>query len=173
MGQDSVYYFDFMPDCESEGKILFKDRLKDRVGFLNKDGAVIIPAMYNYASPFHNGVAIARKNAIRKCWGGGDTTDCEHLGWDGGETVLINERNEEVIGNWDQREYNLDWYSMKVNDPFVDTTIYVTVIGKKGNRYSFIDCRKEFALWFDRVVIPKVNSEHKDSKEGVCFAEVT
>jgi hypothetical protein len=55
VGQDSVYVFDTYFDCESEGKIIFKDRKKDRVGYLDKNGMAIIPAIYNYVSPFRNG----------------------------------------------------------------------------------------------------------------------
>src|SRR5688572_25077080 len=86
IGQDSVFVLDFTFDCESEGKIIFKDRKKDRVGFLDKNGSAIIPAIYNYVSPFRNGIAIAHRNAKRKCLEkNGDTTRCEHLGWEGGE----------------------------------------------------------------------------------------
>lgn len=172
VGKDSVYYFDFMPDCESEGKIIFRDKKSDRVGFFDSAGHVIIPAFYNYALPFHNGVAIARRNAVRKCWGREDSATCEHWGWDGGEMVLITEKNEVLIANWNVDYNTLNWYSMKVNVA-VDSTIYTTVKGENGNTYSFIDYEKEFRVWFDKVFIPAANANDENEMRALSFSQLT
>ena len=41
---------------------MFKDWKKDRVGFLDKDGKVVVPAVYNYAYPIRNGLKLALIN---------------------------------------------------------------------------------------------------------------
>ncbi len=118
VGQDSVFMFDFTYDCESEGKIIFNDKKKNRVGFFDKNGVVIIPAIYNAATPFCNGLAIALKNAKRSCWGENeDTLNCDHLGWKGGETVIINDKNEILVDSLKEYPTNINWYSLKINDP--------------------------------------------------------
>jgi hypothetical protein len=159
VGRDSVFVFDFSFDCESEGKILF--RHGDKVGFFDKNGTAIIPAVYNYASPFHNGLSIALINAEReKCNGG----DCEHLGWVGGELVLINDKNEILIDSFNKvKEYDkLNFYSCRINDRSVDTSISVTIPGRNGNSYSFIDNEKEFTKWFYKTFLPALG----DAKAG-------
>lgn len=173
VGQDSVFVFDFTYDCESEEKIIFKDWKKDRVGFLDKNGKAIIPAIYNYASPFRNGIAIARRNAKRKCWEeGGDTTNCEHLGWEGGETILINEKNEILADSLDSRDLkNINWYSKRIDDPSVDTSVYASIKGKNGSIYSFVDYDKEFRKWFYNTFLQTLRN--KGSLQNLLFDEVT
>jgi hypothetical protein len=172
IGQDSVYVNDFTFDCESEGKIMFKDWKKDRVGFLDANGIAIIPAVYNYVSPFRNGIAIAHKNAQKKCWEkGGDTTNCEHLGWEGGETILINEKNEILADSLGVDLSNINWYSKNVNAPPQDTNIYVSIKGKNGLTYWFIDYNKEFKKWFyDRFLQTLHNN---GNIHNMLFDEVT
>lgn len=172
IARDSVYVFDFSFDCESEGKIIFEDRKKDRVGFLNSDGEVIIPAMYNWVSSFHNGLALALRNAKRGClYSTADTADCEHLIWRDGEMILINERNEILAEHPDVDFSNINWYSMIVNQPSVDTGIYMSIKGTDGLTYSFIDYKKEFEQWLNHTFIPALKDENK--LQDMLFKEVT
>ena len=173
VAEDSVFMFDFTFDCESEGKIIFYDRKKDRVGFLDKNGNAIIPAIYNYVLPFRNGLAIAHRNAKRKCWDkSADTTSCEHLGWGGGETILINEQNEVLADSLNIDLSSINWYSIKVNDAGVDTSLYVNIKGRNNTTYSFVDYDKEFKKWFYNVFLPIVNAK-KDIISNLLFNEVT
>lgn len=172
VGKDSVYMFDFTVDCESEGKIIFYDRKKDRVGFFDKNGVAIIPAIYNYISPFRNGLAIAHRNAKRWCWGGEDTTNCEHLGWQGGETIFINDKNEILADSLNNNLSSIDWYSKKVNDALVDTSIYISIKGRNNVTYSFIDFEKEFTNWFYKSFLPTLNAKNS-SFSKVLFTEIT
>jgi len=172
VGQDSVFMFDFTYDCESEGKIIFQDRRKDRVGFFDKNGVAIIPAIYNYVSQFRNGLAIAHRNARRSCWEkGGDTTNCEHLGWEGGETILINEKNEIIADSLNINLNNINWYSKKVNAASIDTSIYVNIKGKNNTVYSFVDYDKEFKKWFNNTFLPSLT--HQEGLKDLLFTEVT
>ena len=174
VGQDSVFMFDFTYDCESEGKILFKDNKKDRVGFFDKNGLAIIPAIYNAASPFRNGLAIALKNAKRSCWGESeDTLNCEHLSWSGGETVLINDKNEILVDSLKGYLSNINWYSLKINDPNIDTSIWVSLRGRSEKVYSFVNYEKEFTKWFYSKFLFALNSSSKDKLKELLFSEVT
>ena len=171
VGQDSVFMFDFTFDCESEGKIIFYDKKKDRVGFFDKNGTAIIPAIYNYVSPFRNGLAVAHRNAKRKCWEGDDTTRCEHLGWEGGESIIINDKHEIIADNITVGLNNVDWYSKKENASSLDTSIYVSIKAKNNITYSFINYDKEFNKWFRNSFIPSLNSEK--AIPGILFNEIT
>jgi hypothetical protein len=173
VGQDSVFMLDFTYDCESEGKILFKDNKIDRVGFFDKNGLAIIPAIYNAALPFRNGLAIALKNAKRRCWGENeDTLNCEHLSWSGGETVLINDKNEILIDSLKGDVTNINWYSLKINDPNIDTSIWVSIQGKSEKVYSFVNYEKEFTKWFYSKFLLAVNSSSKDKLKKLLFSEI-
>ena len=172
VGQDSVFMFDFMFDCESEGKIIYRDRKKDRVGFFDKRGVAIIQAIYNYVSPFRNGIAIVHRNAKRRCWDKvGDTTKCEHLGWEGGETILINEKNEILADSIKVNLNNINWYSKKINAASIDTSIYVSIKGKNNNTYSFVDYNKEFRKWFKTVFLPSLGQQN--TLKDLLFNEIT
>ena len=173
VGKDSVYVFDFTYDCENEGKILFKDYKTNRVGFLNKDGQVIIPAMYNDAHSFYNGISLTIRNAKKKCWGDGeDTLSCEHWSWSGGEVCSINEKNEVLI-KWDDNYGYLNWHSMKVNDPHADSSLYEMVKGTTGDSYSFLNYEKEFEQWFHTRFLPAILSKNAERIKQLCLPEIT
>ena len=175
VGRDSVYMFDYTFDCESEGKIRFESRAKNRVGFLNGQGRVVIPAVYNYVTPFHNGLAVGLVGAHAKCFSGEkDTIACEHPGWVDGQRVLINERNEVLLTfpakfPWQR----LDLYSVSINAAVApDTATTVTLRAVSGDRYSFIDYEKEFANWFYQVFVPAVRSGKAANVLPLCYAEL-
>jgi hypothetical protein len=176
VGRDSVFVFDFQYDCESEGKILFRDKRKDRVGFLNAQGKAVIPAIYNFAQPFHNGLAVALIGAKRSCGGHSvDTLNCEHLGWAGGRTVLLNEHNEVLINNLNTAPTGsgyLNWYSLKINAPAPDTATTVTLGAVNGDRYTFTDYKKEFTQWLYNVFVPAVRRGEAAQVRALCFTDL-
>lgn len=160
VARDSVYAFDWEFDCEQEGKIRFKNYKINRVGFLDKNGRPIIPAMYNYASPFRNGLSVVLSGASLKCMDDvEDTTHCEHYGWVGGANFLINEKNEILIDSIDFGYSNINWYSLRMNMPNVDSTLYFTVTGRHGITYSFVDYNKEFTHWFYNVFLHSLTQD--------------
>lgn len=174
VGIDSVFMFDFTYDCESEGKILFVDTKKNRVGFLGKNGKAIIPAIYNAATPFRNGLSTALKNAKRKCWDENeDTLNCEHWLWVGGETVLINDKNEILVDSLTADIRNLNWYSLKINEQNTDTTSWTSIKGNNGNIYSFLNYEKEFKKWFHLKFLAALHSLSSDPLRQLLFSEVT
>ena len=161
VGLDSVYSFEWDYDCEQEGKIRFQDHKLNRVGFLDRNGLPIIPAIYSYASPFRNGLSLVCYGASLKCvdeFEGADTSNCEHYAWTGGVRRIINEKNEILIDSLDWDYKNLNWYSLQTNMPSPDSSLYYTETGRQGMAYSFVDYDKEFTLWFYHVFIPSMES---------------
>ena len=175
VGRDSVYMSsDYEVACESEGTIVFLDKRKDRVGFLNALGKPLIPAVYNYATPFHNGLAIVRSKAHKRCLSGeADTVQCEHPGWKGGRTLLINPRNEVLLDAGKSDEiYQVNLYSLQVNPVAVDTAVTSSFQSVSGDRYVFINYEKEFAHWLYNVFVPAVQSGEARRFGALCFEEV-
>jgi hypothetical protein len=157
IGIDSGYinednYF----DCEREGFIKF--RLKDKqktVGFFNKNGRVQIPAIYNYASSFVNGMSTVLIGATRICIDhqGVDSMYCEHYTWTGGKRMLINTNNEILIDSFNVWSDELDFNSLKLNAIDIDTNLYKSYTTKNGITYSFIHKENFFIHWFNNVFI--------------------
>ncbi|GAB2856930.1 WG repeat-containing protein [Hymenobacter ruber] len=174
VGRDSVYMFDYTFDCESEGKIRFRDRKRYRMGFFDSAGHVSIPAIYNTVMPFHNGLAAARIGAHLKCISGEkDTIQCEHAIWVGGRNVLINTRNEVLADNLPEDQLaNLNWYSLRINATAVDTATTRTFRAVNGDRYTFTDYEKEFTHWFYEVFVPTVLTGPAEKVAPLCFAEL-
>lgn len=175
VGRDSVYMSpDYEYDCESEGKIRFRDRKRYRMGFFNGAGRVVIPSLYNYVTPFHNGLAAALIGARSKCWSGeADTIQCEHPGWVGGRTVLINERNEVLADSLPSRQLNhLNWYSLRINASAIDTATTRTFRAVNGDQYTFTDYEKEFTQWFYGVFVPALRTGPAEKVPALCYPEL-
>lgn len=157
-GPDSVHYFDGTPDCETEGKIRFRDLKRDKVGFFNGSGRVIIPAVYDYASPFINGLSVAYRNGRKQC-AGLDTVNCEHWSWVGGQSILINDKNEVLADDLSGIDPDPDWFSMQKNQPNPDTSIWITLRGTGGNTYNFRHHERDFRHWLTDTFQPALRSD--------------
>ena len=155
-GRDSVYIFDFEYASESDGKIKFKDYKFDRVGFFNVDGKVVIPAVYNDADDFHNGIAVIYKDGKRWCYDDETTSpkNCEHYGWKGGKSLVINSKNKELfeISGSTDFSYSVDYSNFKINEK-VDREVYISYKGSDGNTYSFYRPEKDFEKWFTNFLL--------------------
>jgi hypothetical protein len=156
-GKDSVYVSDFIFAEESEGKIKFQDYKNDKVGFFDKNGKVVIPANYNEAGDFQNGIAKVLKNAKRWCY---DTNseirkNCEHFGWKDGVCIIINEKNQELFTIPERTDfsYSIDYSRLKINEN-VDCDVYISYKGNDGKVYSFYSPEKDFEKWFDKIFFP-------------------
>lgn len=157
-GKDSLYVFDFSFAKESEGKIKFRDAKTDKVGFFDKNGKVVIPAVYNDGGDFTNGIAIVIKDASKKRWepeGEKHEGGCDHWSWSGGNTLAINTNNKELfeIPDYDDYSYSIDYSRFKLNEK-VDPEIYTSYKATDGNTYSFYSPEKDFNKWFETVFIP-------------------
>lgn len=160
VGTDSLYVGDYFLDCESENKIRFRDHLTGKVGFFNNRGQVIIPAIYNDATSFNNGLALVIKDGKRICPDGMEYTKenpCEHFRWEGNQ-LLINNENEVLLENIKPGNFeNLDLYSMVIN-PEKKSAGFIDFKSSDGNIYSFLDLKKEFEFWLNNKFLPNKKS---------------
>ncbi|MCP3901421.1 MAG: WG repeat-containing protein, partial [Desulfobacteraceae bacterium] len=137
----------------------------------DKNGKIAIPAIYNEALPFRNNMAVALKNAERVCWNGekySDQNKCEHWSWKGGETYLINDKNEILIEKFNYNK-NLDWFSLIITDEQKYAQNRELFKGTNDKYYSFINFEKEFKNWFARDFLL---STDLSSLENNCSTEV-
>ena len=165
-GKDSIYVFDFSFAEESEGKIKFRDYKTDKVGFFDKNGKVVIPANYNDAGDFHNGLAMIIKNGVRKCWREDngkqpEYPNCEHWSWEG-KTIMINSKNQELFEIPKQKDYSysVDYTNFKLNEN-VDSDVYTSYNGNDGNTYSFYSSEKDFKKWFETKFLTDFKTNRK------------
>jgi hypothetical protein len=88
--------------------------------------------------------------------------------------VLINDRNEVLAENINvDRADHIDWYSKRIDNPSVDTSLYIILVGTKGRSYSFINFEKEFTRWFKTKFIPALAKGNEAQLATLCFPEVT
>lgn len=156
VGKDSLHIFDNGADCESEGFIRFRDKKTDKVGLFDKDGDIVIPAVYNGLSRMHNGLISALKDAKKEYWEKHKESGCNHYSWKGGQELLLSKVNEVLVENF-KYEGILDFYSMIVQtEPSSDST-KVSFKGVNGKYYIFTDIEKEFNQWLKTELIPNLN----------------
>lgn len=155
-GRDSVNIKDFSYPRESEGKISFRDRQTDKVGFFDAGGRVVIPATYDEASDFHNNLSLVLYGAQRWCYDdtSKDLKDCEHIGWKGGKQFIINTKNERLFEVPQQKDFSftIDYSRSKINED-VDPNVYTSYKGRDGNTYSFYSPERDFSKWLKTVFL--------------------
>ncbi|MBB4867086.1 hypothetical protein HNP46_005994 [Pseudomonas nitritireducens] len=156
---DSLYIYDNAPICESENSIRFRDRQRDKVGFLDGDGQVLIAAKLSDASAMRNGMVVALKGATRQCADPGVKPEhCEHLGWRGGKELLIDRHGRTLVENFDgTRADALDWFSMQVGEQPSSDPRRVSFKAVDGRYLSFVDIEKDFAAWFRDDFLPHLD----------------
>lgn len=148
-GRDSVYFWDNTPDCESEGFIRFRDRKTEKVGMFNRNGEVVIPAIYNELSQVKNGLIFALIDAKKKFWEEYDHSGCNHFSWTDGHEVLIDTTNNILVENF-KYDNSLNFFTLdKTKIPHSDTT-RKSFLAIDGSYYSFIDFEKEFKQWITK-----------------------
>ncbi|GGP05580.1 hypothetical protein GCM10010992_22230 [Cloacibacterium rupense] len=173
VGKDSVYVFDTEYAKESEGKIKFRDKKTDKVGFFDKNGKVIIPAIYNDAGDFHNNIALVIKDAHKQKWESKSKSenhegDCNHWSWKGGKTLAINTSGSILFEiPLDNYSHSIDYknvYKKNALNENVDSDIYTTYKGSDGNTYSFYSPEKDFKKWFETKFLTDFKSKGKISE---------
>jgi len=83
------YIFDNGPDYFQEG--LFRYVENGKIGFANTSCVKIIPAQFDFATPFSNGLASFNIGGKMEKW------DAEHSVWKGGVWGFINKKGKVVI----------------------------------------------------------------------------
>ncbi|MDR7130633.1 hypothetical protein J2X69_002989 [Algoriphagus sp. 4150] len=151
-GRDSIYSYDNTPDCESEGFIRFRDRKTDKVGMFDRNGEVVIPAVYDDLSQVKNGLVTALKDKEKKFWEEHNHSGCEHFSWTGGKTMLIDTANSVLIDNFTDTLY-LDLYSHLHQDLLDEKPNREYFPGVDGGFHSFVNYETDFSLWLDQAIL--------------------
>lgn len=165
VAQDSMFYFDNAFDCESEGFIRFHDPKNDKVGVLNRNGDVVIPAIYSALSRVMNGMLYALKDATKNYEKGG-----EHYFWNGGKEMLIDSNNNILIENFVYNE-NLNLYSLKISDKADSDSLRKNYLTKNGKYFSFIDNELEFKYFLETNLLNNLTKDNllKISLDSIVF----
>ena len=150
-GADSLYMSDNTFDCESEGFIRFTDYKTDRTGLFNRNGKIVVPAVYNYISMLTNSMLITLQDANK-------VQDGEHFFYDGGRVSLIDTSNKILVKDFSKAE-NLNLYSVKVEDQPSSDTTRMSFKGENGKYYTFQVYKKEFSQWLHRDLLPGLTKE--------------
>lgn len=158
-GRDSIYSFDNTPDCESEGFIRFRDQKTDKVGMFDRNGNIVIPALYNDLSQVKNGLVIALKNAKKKFWDEHNHSGCNHFSWTGGQTLLIDTSNRVIIEKFSD-SVSLDLYSHQRQDILREKPNREYFIGFDGKIHSFINYNRDFELWLNSAILDNFTLEN-------------
>ncbi|MBZ4041729.1 WG repeat-containing protein [Flavobacterium hibisci] len=162
VGRDSLYVFDNSPDCENEGFIRFRDPKTDKMGILDGEGKIVIPADYSNLTKIRNGMIIALKDAVKE-------QDGEHFFWKGGKEFLIDINNKILVQDFTYNE-NLNFYSVeKSKEPSKDET-RDSFLGVDGLYYSFINYEKEFKYWLKNTLLSDLS---KANLEKHSFDKIT
>ncbi len=156
--KNSVYIFDNTPDCESEGFIRFRDKKTDKAGMLNSKGEIVIPAQYNDLTNVRNGMVMAIKGAEKKYWDKKNTEGCNHFSWAEGKEYLIDTSNKVIIEKF-KHNYNLDLFSLKIENAPAQDVSRQSFPGADGRYYSFINYEKEFKLWLNDALLASLSKD--------------
>lgn len=156
--KNNIYYFDNGPDCESEGFIRFRDVKTDKVGMLNGEGEIVIPAQYDDLSNVRNGLVAALKGAVKKYVGDEKQSGCNHFSWEGGETYLIDTNNRIIVAGF-QYDSDLNFFSLKAGEKPFTKSNRKNFTGIDGRYYSFVDYKKEFLEWLDSALLNEISPD--------------
>jgi len=140
VARDSVFFFDNAPDCESEGFIRFRDYANDKVGMLDSNGRVVIPAAYDFLSMVRNGMVVALRGATKV------NADTEHPGWSGGQNLLIDTNDRILAENFDN-DRGVNFYSVQKSPLQSADKTRRSFLATDGQYYSFIIYDVEFQQW--------------------------
>ncbi|WP_236199315.1 hypothetical protein [Pseudomonas pseudonitroreducens] len=165
----SLYFFDNAPVCESEDSIRFRDHQRDKVGFLDGNGQVLIAAELSDASAMHNGMVVALKGASRTCADPGTSLEhCEHRSWKGGTQLLLDRHGKTLVSNFDStRAGALDWFSLQISEQPTSDPRRVFFKGVDGRYISFVDIEKDFAIWFREVFLAHLDDASLQAHSAV------
>jgi hypothetical protein len=153
VGRDSLHIFDNGYDCESEGFIRFRDYKTNKAGMFNKNGDIVIPAIYSELTRVKNGMIIALKGAEKKYWEGG-----EHYSWVGGQEVLIDTTNNILIDNF-KFDNNVNFFTLEKTTKIHSDTIRKSFLAKDGSYYSFVKFKSEFRQWITKELLNNLSVE--------------
>ncbi|ALJ00718.1 WG repeat-containing protein [Rufibacter tibetensis] len=168
-GRDSAYTVEATPDCECEGFIRFRDLRTEKVGMFNRNGKVVIPAIYNHLSQVKNGLVIALIDAKKEFREGHDHSGCNHFSWTGGKTMLIDTTNTAIIEKF-TFDLDLDLYSHLLQDNSEEDPNREYFAGFDGIRHSFVSYRKDFSYWLQQSLLDNFTLENLKQEASTDLA---
>lgn len=153
VGRDSLHTIGNVSDCESEGFIRFRDRKTNKVGMLNKEGDIVIPAEYNALSRVQNGLIHALQRAKKEPLNHLNHSGSKYYSWQDGKQILLDTNNKIIIENFKNNSF-LNLYSMQIEEEEASNIPYrISFKGISSKYYSFIDYRKEFKHWLHMTLL--------------------
>lgn len=153
-----IYVYDNGPDVESEGFIRFKDKEKDAVGMLDKDGNVVIPPEYNDLLQVQNGFVVALKGAKKVYWDKHKESGCNHYSWIDGTEYLIDTRNKILVDNF-KYESTYNFFTVKKQTSPDKNPDRINFEAVDGQYVSILDFRKEFENFINNVLLTDLSLE--------------
>jgi len=105
---------------------------------LNSKGEIVIPAQYNDLTNVRGGLVMAIKDAKKKYWHENEPSGCNHFSWVEGKEYLIDTNNKIIIENF-KHNYNLDLFSLKIENAPAPEAYRQSFLGADGRYYSFIN----------------------------------
>lgn len=156
--QNSVYIFDNTPDCESEGFIRFRNKRTDKAGMINGLGEIVVPAQYNDLTNVRGGLVMAIKDTKKKYWHENEPSGCNHFSWVEGKNYLIDTNNKIIIENF-KHNYNLNLFSLKIENAPTNDPNRQSFRGADGRYYSFINYEKEFKSWLNEALLSSLSKD--------------
>ncbi|WP_206365119.1 WG repeat-containing protein [Sphingobacterium corticibacterium] len=145
-GRDSIYIFDNVADCENEGFIRFRDRKSDKVGLFDKNGEIVVPAIYNDLTKVRNGMLVGLKGAKKKYVRENEPPADNYYTWVGGVEVLLDTLNKVLAENF-PNDNKLDFYSVERTSTPSEDKSKKSFPASDGKYVTFIDFKKEFKTW--------------------------
>lgn len=155
--EDSVYFFDAAADNESEGYIRFKSPKTSKVGLMDVNGRIILPAVYDEMKPVEFGFVRALKGAKKDFWEEHEDDGCGHFSWIGGESQLISIENRKVLSStflMDKKGEHiyedLDYSTFEKARKKSTDSLRMSFKAKGGGYVSFVSLDKSFDQWINQ-----------------------
>lgn len=169
VGRDSAYSFEGSHDCENEGFIRFEYRNTGKIGLLNREGRVAVPAEYDGLTRVVNGMAVGLKGARKEYWDHDHEGGCEHFSWVGGDMVLIDTNNVVLVDGFKYMINEVDFFSkIETPDP-INNQVRINIRASNGLYYSFVDFSKEFKQWLQMILNREFSQE---LVKEICYDNV-
>jgi hypothetical protein len=155
--EDSVYFFDAAADNEHEGYIRFKSPKTKKVGLMDINGKIILPAVYDEMKPVEFGFVRALKGAKKDFWEEHEDDGCGHFSWVGGESQLISIENGKVLSSkflmdkkGEHLYEDLDYSTFEKSKKPSTDSLRMSFKAKGGGYISFMSLGKSFDQWINQ-----------------------
>jgi hypothetical protein len=163
------YIWDNSVDRYQSGLIRVQE--KGKIGFADTSGQIIIPPIYDAATPFDNNFAGFYSGGKYVCLENGTSdAQCEHKGWVGGLWGFINKTNDTLVPPTLTHEelQDINIASLTAKNPNSDS--YIEVAGKQKT-YYLENVRKAFKTFFSDF-LRCVETKDYSYLKSVCYQNI-